>query len=48
MADDTAKSVLSELRQIAKESPVSSQEEVQEQSALEQVHDILNEKGSMS
>ena len=48
MADDTAKSVLSELRQIAKVSPVSSQEEVEEQSALEQVHDILNEKGSMS
>ena len=48
MADDTAKSVLSELRQIAKESPVASEEQVQEQSALEQVHDILNEKGSMS
>ena len=49
MADDTAKSVLSELRQIAKESPVSdSQEQVEEQTALEQVHGILNEKGGMS
>ena len=44
MADDTAKSVLSELRQIAKENPV--QEQVQkEQSALEQVQDILDSKG---
>ena len=41
MADDTAKSVLSELRQIAKENPV--QEQVQEeQTALEHVHSILN------
>ena len=49
MADDTAKSVLSELRQIAKESPVSgNQEQVEEQTALEQVQGILNEKGGMS
>ena len=48
MADDTAKSVLSELRQIAKESPVQSQEQVEEQTALEQVQGILNDKGSMS
>ena len=47
MADDTAKSVLSELRELAKQSPVQ-EESVEEQSALEQVQDILNEKGGMS
>ena len=47
MADDTAKSVLSELRELAKKSPVQ-EESVQEQTALEQVQDILNEKGGMS
>ena len=47
MADDTAKSVLSELRELAKQSPVQ-EVTVEEQSALEQVQDILNEKGGMS
>ena len=47
MADDTAKSVLSELRELAKQAPVQ-EVSVEEQSALEQVQDILNEKGGMS
>ena len=47
MADDTAKSVLSELRELAKQAPVQ-EVTVEEQSALEQVQDILNEKGGMS
>ena len=43
MADDTAKSVLSELRQIAKENPVQK-EQTEEETALEQVQNILDSK----
>ena len=48
MTDETSKSVLSELRKIAKETPVVESKEVEEKSAIDQVNDILNEKGGMA
>ena len=48
MADDTAKSVLTELRQLAKESkqePVQKEEDV---SPMDQVSKILKTKGGMA
>ena len=48
MTDETSKSVLSELRKIAKETPVLESKEVEEKSAIDQVNDILNEKGGMA
>ena len=48
MTDETSKSVLSELRKIAKETPVVKSKEVEEKSAIDQVNDILNEKGGMA
>ena len=48
MTDDTAKGVLSELRKLAKETPVLKTEEEKEKSALEQVNEILTDKGGMA
>ena len=42
MTDDTAKGVLTELRKLAKETPVLKTEEEKEKTALEQVNEILN------
>ena len=48
MTDDTAKGVLSELRKLAKETPVLKTEEEKEKTALEQVNEILTDKGGMA
>ena len=48
MADDTAKSVLTELRQLAKESKQESVQEEEELTAIDQVNNILKEKGGMA
>ena len=44
MTDDTAKSVLSELRKMAKDTPVSEEKKEEEKSALDQVNSILEDK----
>jgi hypothetical protein len=48
MADDTAKSVLTELRKLAKDTPVVKTPDEEEQSALDQVNEILQKKGGMA
>ena len=50
MNDDTAKDVLSQLRGMAKDAPGSAKEDevVDDESALDQVNKILNEKGGMA
>ena len=50
MNDDTAKDVLRELRTMAKDSPVTESTETKEpeETAIEQVNKILNEKGGMA
>jgi len=48
MADDTAKSVLTELRQLAKESKQEPVQEEEELTAIDQVNNILKEKGGMA
>jgi len=50
MNDDTAKDVLRELRTMAKDSPVTEPTETKEseETAIEQVNKILNEKGGMA
>tara|TARA_R100000808_G_C2072253_1_gene99302 strand:- start:22 stop:495 length:474 start_codon:yes stop_codon:yes gene_type:complete len=48
MTDDTAKGVLTELRKLAKETPVLKTEEEKEKTALEQVNEILTDKGGMA
>ena len=50
MNDDTAKDVLSQLRGMAKDAPDSDKEDevVDDESALDQVNKILNEKGGMA
>ena len=50
MNDDTAKDVLSQLRTIAKDAPEIAKEDVvvDDESALDQVNKILNEKGGMA
>ena len=50
MNDDTAKDVLSQLRTIAKDTPETAKEDVvvDDESALDQVNKILNEKGGMA
>jgi hypothetical protein len=46
--DETAKGILSELRKLAKETPVVESKKVEEKSAIDQVNDILNKKGGMA
>tara|TARA_R100000306_G_scaffold21379_1_gene25271 strand:- start:54 stop:527 length:474 start_codon:yes stop_codon:yes gene_type:complete len=46
--DETAKGILSELRKIAKETPVVESKKVEEKSAIDQVNDILSKKGGMA
>ena len=50
MNDDTAKDVLSQLRTIAKDTSETAKEDVvvDDESALDQVNKILNEKGGMA
>ena len=50
MNDDTAKDVLRELRTMAKDSPVTEPTKTNEseETAIEQVNKILNEKGGMA
>ena len=46
--DETAKGILSELRKLAKETPVVESKKVEEKSAIDQVNDILSKKGGMA
>ncbi len=46
--DETAKGILSELRKLAKGTPVVESKKVEEKSAIDQVNDILNKKGGMA
>lgn len=46
--DETAKGILSEIRKLAKETPVVESKKVEEKSAIDQVNDILNKKGGMA
>ena len=47
MSDDTAKGVMSELRKLAKDLPLEEDKE-EDKSVIDQVTDILNEKGGMA
>ena len=47
MSDDTAKGVMSELRKLAKDMPLEEDKE-EDKSVIDQVTDILNEKGGMA
>ena len=46
--DETAKGILSEIRKLAKETPVVESKKVEEKSAIDQVNDILSKKGGMA
>lgn len=47
MSDDTAKGVMTELRKLAKDLPLEEDKE-EDKSVIDQVTDILNEKGGMA
>jgi hypothetical protein len=46
--DETAKGILSEIRKLAKETPVVESKKVEEKSAIDQVSEILSKKGGMA